>query len=298
MAQAWLPCSRIRSCCPALALSLFTGAAVGGAGPCCHARASRRASRRCGLALAAGRGGGGAGAAASGLRHRLRLSHHAGGPSGAALRGRRSAARLGDGAGPAGAFAHRRTGAEGDALPRHRRARRAVTRGRREQAGAWQLRAAASLGHGQGSAWLRIVLPQLLHDLRWPLVIVFVYGATVVDMALVLGPTQPPTLAVVIWHALNDAEPQVNRMGLAGTLLLTAGLALALGVVAVVLRALAARLQRQMLTRGAIAAQAAAVERAPRGCCGARGAGGLPASAAPALLLAALALSCRFCRPR
>ena len=104
-----------------------------------------------------------------------------------------------------------------------------------------ELRAAASLGHGKGSAWLRIVLPRLLHELRWPLVIVFVYGATVVDMALVLGPTQPPTLAVVIWHALNDAEPQVNRMGLAGTLLLTAGLALALGVVAVVIRALRLR---------------------------------------------------------
>ena len=63
-------------------------------------------------------------------------------------------------------------------------------------------------------------------QLRWPLVIVFVYGATVVDMALVLGPTQPPTLAVVIWHALNDAAPEMNRMGLAGTLLLTLSLGL------------------------------------------------------------------------
>lgn len=89
-----------------------------------------------------------------------------------------------------------------------------------------QVRAAASLGHGKGSAFLRIILPQLLTSLRWPLVIVFVYGATVVDMALVLGPTQPPSSAVLIWHALNDVEPAMNRMGLAATVLLTALLTL------------------------------------------------------------------------
>ena len=99
-----------------------------------------------------------------------------------------------------------------------------------------QCRAAASLGHAQGSAFLRVVLPPLLAALRWPLVIVFVYGATVVDMALVLGPTQPPTLAVVTWRALNDADPRVNGAGLAMTLLLTAAVALVLSVVALLLR--------------------------------------------------------------
>lgn len=97
-------------------------------------------------------------------------------------------------------------------------------------------RAAASLGHAPGSAFLRVVLPSLLSDLRWPLVVVFVYGATVVDMALVLGPTQPPTLAVVIWRALNHAEPAVNAMGLAMTLLLTASLALVISAATLLLR--------------------------------------------------------------
>lgn len=114
---------------------------------------------------------------------------------------------------------------------------------------AQECRAAASLGHGAGSAWLRIVLPQLLHDLRWPLVIVFVYGATVVDMALVLGPTQPPTLAVTIWHALNDADAATNRMGLAMTLLLTLALAAALGAAATLL-ALTRPWQRVFLSAG------------------------------------------------
>jgi putative thiamine transport system permease protein len=114
---------------------------------------------------------------------------------------------------------------------------------------AQECRAAVSLGHGQGSAWMRVVLPQVLHELRWPLVIVFVYGATVVDMALVLGPTQPPTLAVTIWHALNDADAATNRMGLAMTLLLTLALVATLGMAAMLL-ALTRKRLRAFLTAG------------------------------------------------
>ena len=117
--------------------------------------------------------------------------------------------------------------------------------GRREL----EMRAAASLGHGRGSAWLRILLPPLLRELRWPLVIVFVYGATVVDMALVLGPTQPPTFAVVIWTALNHASPEMNRMGLAGTLLLTMSIGLVIAMAGLMLRLLRHR-QQLMLTAG------------------------------------------------
>jgi putative thiamine transport system permease protein len=88
-----------------------------------------------------------------------------------------------------------------------------------------QWRAARSLGHGPGSVWLRIVQPQLLQRLAWPLAAVLAYGCTVVDMALVLGPTQPPTLAVLVWRDLNDAAAEVNGRGLAGAMLLTLGVA-------------------------------------------------------------------------
>ena len=118
-----------------------------------------------------------------------------------------------------------------------------------------EAKAAASLGHAPGSAFLRIVLPPLLRELRWPLVIVFVYGATVVDMALVLGPTQPPTLAVVIWHALNNADAGVNGMGLAMTLLLTAALAMVLAAMALPLR-LARPAIHRLLTAGPSTLQA------------------------------------------
>ncbi len=84
-----------------------------------------------------------------------------------------------------------------------------------------QWRSARSLGHGAGSIWLRVIQPQILSRLLWPLVIVFSYGASVVDMALVIGPTQPPPLAVVVWHDLNDAQTAINARGLAGSIFLT-----------------------------------------------------------------------------
>lgn len=101
-----------------------------------------------------------------------------------------------------------------------------------------QVRAARSLGHGAGSVWLRIVQPQALRRLAWPIVIVFAYGASVVDMAIAIGPTQPPVLAVVIWRDLNDADAAVNARGLAGSLLLTGAIACAVAVTGICLRLL------------------------------------------------------------
>lgn len=101
-------------------------------------------------------------------------------------------------------------------------------------AGQW--RSARSLGHGSGSIWLRVLLPQLLPRLLWPVIAVWVYGATVVDMALVLGPTEPPTLAVLIWSDLNDADALANGRGAAGALFLTLALCLTAAVALALLR--------------------------------------------------------------
>jgi putative thiamine transport system permease protein len=103
-----------------------------------------------------------------------------------------------------------------------------LSRGDMAAALAGQCRAAQSLGHGGGSVWLRVVVPQLLGQLGWPLAAVFAYGATVVDMAVVLGPAQPPPLAVVVWHDLNDAELATQARGLAGAMFLTLAIALAM----------------------------------------------------------------------
>jgi putative thiamine transport system permease protein len=95
-----------------------------------------------------------------------------------------------------------------------------LARGDTAQAFEQQWRMARSLGHGPLSVWCRVLVPQILHRLRWPLAVVWIYGASVVDMALVNGPTQPPTLAVIAWADLNDAELAINARGSAAALLL------------------------------------------------------------------------------
>ena len=79
---------------------------------------------------------------------------------------------------------------------------------------------AQSLGHGSLSIWLRVLLPQVARQLLWPLVIVFFYATSVLDMALVLGPTQPPTFSMVVWSDLASASPINNSRGGAGAVLL------------------------------------------------------------------------------
>jgi putative thiamine transport system permease protein len=86
---------------------------------------------------------------------------------------------------------------------------------------AGHMKVARSLGHSEVSAWIAVLLPQLLPRITLPLIAVFVYGATVVDMALVIGPTQPPVLASVIWNDINDSDPFNNSRGAAGVLILT-----------------------------------------------------------------------------
>ncbi len=83
-----------------------------------------------------------------------------------------------------------------------------------------QLRIGATMGYSRRSGWMRVVWPQLLPRLALPLLAVWAYGVTVVDMALVLGPTHPPTLAMLAWRWLLDADEAMNRQGAAAALLL------------------------------------------------------------------------------
>ncbi|HPY41976.1 MAG TPA: hypothetical protein PLM98_15735, partial [Thiolinea sp.] len=89
---------------------------------------------------------------------------------------------------------------------------------------------AQSLGYGRWQIGWQILFPQLLKRLAWPLLAVFAYGLSVVDMALIIGPSTPPTLAVLAWQWFTDPDPsqQLKAQSLAllliGLLLMGAAL--------------------------------------------------------------------------
>ena len=93
-----------------------------------------------------------------------------------------------------------------------------------------ELQLARSLGYGPRTAWWRVLWPQLAPRLRWPMLAVLAYSLTVVDMALVIGPTSPPTLAVLAWQWLLDADGAINAQGAAAAWLLAGIVALSAGV--------------------------------------------------------------------
>lgn len=50
----------------------------------------------------------------------------------------------------------------------------------------------ASLGYSQAQMWWKCIFPQWLVKLRFPMLAVIAYSLSVVDVALILGPTNPP----------------------------------------------------------------------------------------------------------
>jgi putative thiamine transport system permease protein len=80
-----------------------------------------------------------------------------------------------------------------------------------------------SLGYAPSIAWLKSVFPALYPLIRLPVYAVIAYATSVVDMAMILGPTLPPTLSVSILSWFND--PDLNRRFMA-----SAGAVLQLGV--------------------------------------------------------------------
>jgi putative thiamine transport system permease protein len=112
-----------------------------------------------------------------------------------------------------------------------------------------QLRMARALGYGPVQAWLKVVLPQVYPQMRLPVYAVLAYALSVVDMAIVLGPTTPPTLAPLVFRWFQDPDLSMRFQAAAGA-------ALQLGVVVLAialwraLEALVAWLARPWLVHG------------------------------------------------
>jgi putative thiamine transport system permease protein len=80
---------------------------------------------------------------------------------------------------------------------------------------------AQTMGRTSTQAFAQVVWPQLAPLLRWPTLAVLAYGLTVVDMAIIIGPASPPTLAVLAWQWLGDADVALQVQGAAAAGLLT-----------------------------------------------------------------------------
>ncbi len=87
-----------------------------------------------------------------------------------------------------------------------------------------------SLGYSRVRIWTRLVLPQLYPQLRLPVLAVLAYSLSVVDVAMILGPSLPPTLAVLINRLFNDPDVQLRLVGAAGATWLFAVVAVSIGL--------------------------------------------------------------------
>ena len=72
-----------------------------------------------------------------------------------------------------------------------------------------QMSLAQSLGYSHSLAWRKIIIPQLYPLIRLPVMVVLVYALSTVDMAQILGPNNPPTLALVTMRLYTDANAQM-----------------------------------------------------------------------------------------
>ncbi|SNY91798.1 putative thiamine transport system permease protein [Cohaesibacter sp. ES.047] len=78
---------------------------------------------------------------------------------------------------------------------------------------------ARTLGYGRMAAWIYGVWPLLYARIRLPVFAVIAYASSVVDVALILGPTNPPTLAVQLVRWMSDPDLDMRFLASAGAIL-------------------------------------------------------------------------------
>jgi len=106
-----------------------------------------------------------------------------------------------------------------------------------------------ALGYSRGQVWVWLIWPQAYARVRLPVLVVLVYSLSVVDVALILGPGAPPTLAVAMlrWFAAPDVALMLPASAAAIGLTLVVAGACAIWLLA---EALVARLGRAALAQG------------------------------------------------
>ncbi len=84
---------------------------------------------------------------------------------------------------------------------------------------AQRIRLARSLGYGPVRGWLRGVLPAIYPQIRLPIYAVLAYSMTAIDTALILGPTTPPTLSILILRWTAQPALDYRLVAAAGAML-------------------------------------------------------------------------------
>jgi len=73
-----------------------------------------------------------------------------------------------------------------------------------------------SFGYHRFKIWSKLILPQLYPMLRLPILAVLAYSLSVVDLALIIGPSAPPPLSVLIDRWFNNPDLSLRLVGAAG----------------------------------------------------------------------------------
>ncbi len=87
-----------------------------------------------------------------------------------------------------------------------------------------------SLGYKKFMVWFKLIVPQFFPDIRLSFYAVLAYSLSVVDLSIILGPTNPPSLSVLVLQWFNDPDMNMRLAGAAGAcfLLIIAGFSILL----------------------------------------------------------------------
>lgn len=111
------------------------------------------------------------------------------------------------------------------------------------------LRLGSSLGYQSGVIWLKLIGPQLYPMIRLPVYTILAFSMSVVDIALVIGPANPPTFAVQIFQWIYDPDLSKSLLAASGSVLLLLLVVAAIGAFYLA-ECLLNKLARHWLTSG------------------------------------------------
>ena len=77
-----------------------------------------------------------------------------------------------------------------------------------------------TLGYSRLTIWRKLLLPLLYPMIRLPIFVVLAFSLTVIDLAIIIGPNTPSTLAVTLFRWFQDADLTLRLQASAGSILL------------------------------------------------------------------------------